>query len=96
MQYNGTSQSSSNFCYKIKIIHTCVYHPTTSSISPLSIPFLHSVMSTSVTVIPNKLEPADHLSHCPESQKLCHNNASRDYFGRVQVASQLRYSVGSL
>jgi hypothetical protein len=53
-------------------------------------------MSTSVTPVTHKLESADNLSHCEESQELCHNNTSSNYIGSVEVASELLYTVGSL
>ena len=82
------------FATRSRSFAPCLYHLITSSISPSL--FLHSVMSTSITPVAHKLESADHLSHCEETQELCHNNTSGDYIGSVHGVSELLDAVWSL
>lgn len=54
---------------------------------------VHSVVSTSVTSVTNKLESANNLANCEETQELGHDNSSSCHL-RIADASDLLEHAG--
>ena len=64
-----------------------------AQISVLS-PFLHSMVSTSISPITNKLESANHLADCEKTQALCRNNTTGYHLLGAEIVSDLLKCIG--
>jgi len=88
-------------CYGSKVIHVLpIYVPLPSPYHPRSVPISRtciilpsaSVVSTSIAPVTNKLESADHLANCKETQALSRDNTSSYQLLLVDVSDLLEHA----